>query len=203
MNADARALEARLDNGGTRGTGAIGGVQAGYNWQRGGVVFGLETDISWLDLHETRNTGLVTVGMRTGETADEIDSHWLYTLRPRIGLAFDRALIYGTGGLAVANWRFSHIQTWDFPDGCPTIGTQQFCHLGKTSDTVATWTAGAGVEYAFLNNVSLKAEYLWVDGPDQSFTSLNTGTVAGQPVFHSVDISGISIVRFGFNVKFQ
>ena len=202
MNGAARALEAAIDNGGVHGSGFMGGLQGGYNVQRGNIVLGLETDFNWLDLHASRNTGLVTVGGFTGETLDKVSEDWLFTLRPRVGVTYDRALFYATGGLAVTQSSFSHRQSWNFADGCPTAANgQEFCHVGSTSDTNATWTVGGGLEYALSNTWSVKGEYLYVATQDLSFTSQNAG-FTGQPVIHSADLGGVNIFRIGINYKF-
>lgn len=60
---------------------AMFGGQLGVNVQRGNAVFGVETDLGWLN----------TDG----------DFH-LGTVRGRVGIAMGNALVYGTGGYAYA-----------------------------------------------------------------------------------------------------
>jgi outer membrane immunogenic protein len=115
----------------------VGGT-AGYNWQLGNAVLGLEGDIDWANLKGTNTSTLCPLGCSTSDT-------WLSTVRGRAGYAFGGVLPYVTGGLAVGDIR---------------AATPGF--VGATN-TSAGWTAGAGVEFALPGNWSAKAEYLYVD----------------------------------------
>ncbi|MGO4524841.1 outer membrane protein [Microvirga sp. 2MCAF35] len=77
--------------------GFVGGAQAGYNYQIGSFVVGLEGDIQYADF------GGDDVVLRDGRLADFNNSDWFGTVRARAGVAFDRALIYATGGFAFAD----------------------------------------------------------------------------------------------------
>ncbi|HUF43970.1 MAG TPA: hypothetical protein VMN43_01390 [Aestuariivirgaceae bacterium] len=87
-------------------SGLIGGVQAGYNWQAGSLVFGLEGDISFADWDDSAvifDTDAGDVGgpyaeRHVGSVSAEVD--FLATIRGRLGYAFNSLLIYGTGGVA-------------------------------------------------------------------------------------------------------
>jgi outer membrane immunogenic protein len=117
--------------------GLVGGT-AGYNYQIGQAVLGLEGDVDWANLSGTRTTLGCPVGCSTDDT-------WLSTVRGRVGYAFDRFLPYITGGLAAGNIQAN---TPGFPGA---------------STTNAGWTLGGGVEVALPGNWSAKAEYLHVD----------------------------------------
>ncbi len=75
--------------------GFAGGLLAGYNYQIGSVVVGAEVDGEFL---------VTGKGRYTAETGDFITAHtnWVGSARGRVGYAFDRVLIYATGGLALA-----------------------------------------------------------------------------------------------------
>jgi outer membrane immunogenic protein len=77
--------------------GFVGGAQVGYNYQIGSFVVGLEGDIQYADFGRE---GAFVVG---GTTYDVDNSDWFGTVRARAGVAFDRALIYATGGFAFAD----------------------------------------------------------------------------------------------------
>ncbi len=82
--------------------GAFGGGQIGYNAQRGNFVFGVEADIQGANITDSKTlTETVTVGdagqLRLGLNTS-LD--WFGTVRGRVGYAFDRTLVYATGGLA-------------------------------------------------------------------------------------------------------
>jgi outer membrane immunogenic protein len=79
-----------------------GGGQIGYNYQIGSFVIGVETDIQWADTDQAENVAFVPFGAGTfvpGSFDNDL-SDWFGTVRARAGVAFDRVLIYATGGLA-------------------------------------------------------------------------------------------------------
>ena len=80
--------------------GFIGGAQVGYNYQIGSFVVGLEGDIQYADFGREGAFDLDGDGDEDGvfESSD-----WFGTVRARAGVAFDRALIYATGGFAFAD----------------------------------------------------------------------------------------------------
>lgn len=160
-------------------TGVIGGVQAGYNWQFNNLVVGLEGDISFASVN--RNVPIVAAG--AGDTySSRLDA--LGTLRGRIGWAFDRTLVYATGGVAWASLKDS------FND--PVT----FGFTAAPSSSVVGWTLGGGVEYAIANHWTVKAEYLHV-----GFPSRGSSVVAGAPYTFSFKDS-LDIGRVGINYKF-
>ena len=115
------------------GDGGLVGGTLGYNWQFGHFVAGLETDFDWADI--TKNDGFGDRG-RLG---------YLGTVRGRLGYAFDRVLLYGTGGLAYGDTHFRQIG------------------VGSDSQTQLGWTSGGGIEYALWRNISAKIEYRYTD----------------------------------------
>jgi outer membrane immunogenic protein len=125
--------------------GGFGGGTIGYNWQFGTFVVGLEGDGTFGDVSATGTGTTVVNGVVVPASAtDKIQA--LATIRGRIGVAVDQVLLYGTGGLALADEKASATA------------------LGVTiSDTKTRtgWTAGAGVEWMFIPRWSLKAEYLY------------------------------------------
>ncbi len=124
------------DRFGTSG-GLVGGT-AGYNWQFGHAVLGLEGDIDWTNISGTGTSTLCPAGCTTSET-------WLSTVRGRAGYAFGGVLPYVTGGLAAGDIRAA------------TPG------FAGATDTNAGWTVGGGIEFALPGNWTAKAEYLHVD----------------------------------------
>jgi len=119
--------------------GLIGGL-AGYNWQFDNpVVIGVEGDLAWASI-KGDDGGL-------GGSTDSSQYRWLGSVRGRLGYAFDRWLVFGTGGWAVANIR--HTSTFG---------------VGDSFDTTRNgWTAGAGIEYAFTPNWTARADYRYFD----------------------------------------
>jgi outer membrane immunogenic protein len=86
--------------------GFVGGAQIGYNYQIGSFVIGLETDIQWADTGDDEEVRFVPAGVTgtfiPGEFNNDL-SDWFGTVRARAGVAFDRVLIYATGGLAYSD----------------------------------------------------------------------------------------------------
>jgi outer membrane immunogenic protein len=173
-------------------TGFTGGGQLGCNYQTGSMVLGVETDINYLHTDASYfATGLIPSSLNRASSTVTASTDWLYTLRGRVGVTVDRALLYATGGLAVGNEKFS----------------QTFFHFvnssveaGSASSVKAGWTAGAGIEYAITNSLSAKLEYLHVELPSTSFTAINS--VLSD---YNADNRGRlreDIVRLGLNWKF-
>jgi outer membrane immunogenic protein len=198
--------------------GWTAGGQIGCNWQTGvniiggNLVLGVEGDLNWLRINATRNTGIVThPNGHLYQSIDTINMRWLGTARGRVGLAFGTVMLYGTGGLAVAPINVSKDFRWDFTDGCPIINTLQSCHVGGVSGTRTGWTAGGGIEWAFVPSHpgwTVKAEYLYADFGSQTYTTLNRGTIfvpvgaaAAQPANHTVS-TNLHLFRVGVNFLF-
>jgi outer membrane immunogenic protein len=178
-----------------KSTGLMGGAQAGYNWQTGAIVLGLEADINATKSHHSSSiTRGAVPGLPLGFTVSEdIKSNWLFTLRPRVGVAFDRTMIYATGGLAVANFNFT--QSSAFPD-CPCGIT------GTASGTKTGWTVGGGAEFAFAPMWSVKVEYLYVDLGKRSFAdNLGAFGFPDASFTHETHLRE-NIVRLGINYRF-
>jgi outer membrane immunogenic protein len=152
----------------TEGTSFIGGGQAGYNWQFGQFVLGIEGDIAWR--HQTNSANMVPFA---GTPSDQVNvtnsQNWLATVRPRAGIAFGNLLLYGTGGVAFGEVEHSYQEI--------RVTTGQARMLADTS-TRTGWAAGAGVQWAFAPQWSIGVEYLHVD---LGSTTLAQGpsTVAG------------------------
>jgi outer membrane immunogenic protein len=131
------------------GDGFIGGGQIGYNWQVNQWVFGVEADIQGADIK-----GAVDIIFNTVEGPGRFVAHeklnWLGTVRGRVGWAWGRLLIYGTGGFAYGGVDVD--QNTIFP-------TVQY--PSSVSTTKTGWTAGGGLEWAFYGNWSGKIEGLY------------------------------------------
>jgi outer membrane immunogenic protein len=79
--------------------GFVGGAQIGYNYQIGSFVVGLEGDIQYADFGDNR------YDFGTAGIFEDGSDDWFGTVRARAGVAFDRALVYATGGFAFADDR--------------------------------------------------------------------------------------------------
>lgn len=177
--------------------GFIGGVQAGYNWQSGQVVYGVEADFQGSTVKAEDKLDLNVGGVGgvdlSGKAGTKVD--WFGTVRARIGYAAsDRFMVYGTGGLA-----YGHVKSYingDITSGGALVGSID----ESKSKTKAGWTIGAGAEYAITNNWTLKSEYLYTD---LGKTTLYQGDIFGAGVDASLknDVA-FHTVRIGVNYKF-
>jgi len=124
--------------------GVIGGVLAGYNWQNGPVVFGLEGDFGWIHAHGVGQPTFITT-----QAPNTYDLNWTSHLRGRAGYALDNWLFYVAGGLAVADL--------DFHEGAITTTPP------PTGGKYFGWSIGGGAEFAFTRNLVGRIEYLYDD----------------------------------------
>src|SRR3954466_10007264 len=79
--------------------GFVGGT-AGYNWQTGNVVFGVEADGAWADVNASAAGAVVVPGLGVIPLSVTSKTDALGTVRGRIGWAVNNVLVYGTGGYA-------------------------------------------------------------------------------------------------------
>jgi outer membrane immunogenic protein len=157
-----------LAGAGGSSSGFIGGGQIGYNWQVKQFVLGVEADAVGTDLHgstasATRSFGPPIIPITVNQTVTVDFGHidWMATFRGRAGIAFDRALLYVTGGAAVAGIGATTTTVVNGPGIGLPAGT--FSSAGSGSGTRWGWTAGAGVEWAFNRNWSVAGEYRHAD----------------------------------------
>jgi outer membrane immunogenic protein len=151
--------------------GFVAGGQIGYNFQWNWLVLGAEADIQWSDIDGSTDN----IVCFPDTCATDID--WFGTVRGRAGVAFNRLLIYGTGGLAYGE-----------------VDAVCCGAVFDKNDTNWGWTAGGGVEVGFTPRISFKAEYLFVDLDDVSQNVPGTVLTAEADATH--------IVRAGFNWRF-
>ncbi|SDR34465.1 outer membrane protein [Pseudovibrio sp. Tun.PSC04-5.I4] len=142
--------------------GVTVGVHAGYNFVVApSIVLGAEADIQYNNLSEK-------------DSAEELKSDWNATVRGRAGYAFDRTLVYGTGGAA-------------FKNVTAKSGS------GKDDKNIVGYVVGAGVEHAVTDMVTARVEYLYQDFGDQKFDFDSAES--------KTDLSE-NLVRAGVSVKF-
>jgi outer membrane receptor protein involved in Fe transport/opacity protein-like surface antigen len=156
-----------------REPGFLGGAQVGANYQTGPVVWSFEADYD----ASTQNKSL-PAGALTGSTSQ---TPWFATLRGRVGMAFDRTLVYGTAGGAVGELR----SIANIPAGTT-----------NTTVTYGTWTAGAGVEYGITDHLSARVEYLYLNK-----NNIATGVIGPSPTQLTSHLQD-NRVRAGLNYRF-
>jgi outer membrane immunogenic protein len=168
-------------------SGFLGGAQVGVNYQLDAVVVGIEADFSWADLSgPTCNFSAPnTAPLQCQSKADRFG-----TVTARLGVAFDRALIYFKGGAA---WVHEEHELLFFVN--PLLAPTAVVSKSKWG-----WTAGAGIEYALARNWSAKLEYDFMGfGTSRylfDFPTLNTAL--------GIEIKQrVHAVKFGWNYKFD
>jgi outer membrane immunogenic protein len=131
--------------------GVVGGAHAGYQYQFKQLVLGIEGSIDWTSLTSTGVAAFPVVF--GGSTLSAHTSAGVQgSIRGKIGLALDRVLIYGTGGVAFGG--FSTTFALAAPNLAPPIFS-----TANASTTRAGWTAGGGLQYSVTNNWWIFAEY--------------------------------------------
>ena len=165
---DPTALNFNNTSLGARSTGVIGGAQAGYNWQMGSLVTGLEADIQGSSIKGSVSAAPTILGTSLPTTDGTLISSepklaWFGTVRGRLGVTVTPdLLLYGTGGLAYGQVDASA----NYIEGPGTVAP------ASVSKTKVGWTAGAGAEWMFARNWSAKLEYLYLDlGSDSAIGS--------------------------------
>ena len=167
--------------------GILGGLQAGYNWQTGKFVWGVEADISATDIHGSSTTGPISalappIILPGSSHTNTQRMDWFGTVRARLGFTpTDRVLLYATGGLA-----YGHVKYTSFMDAVPGFPVFQFA--GTENATQLGWTAGAGGEWAITNNWSVKGEYLYFDLGNHTVTGRRVAVVVPDPFANSNDV---------------
>lgn len=161
-------------------TGFVGGGQVGYNWQVSNFVLGVEADANWNRVRPSATAIPIdpfSFQTLTGTATAQID--WTVSLRGRVGVAFDRLLVYATGGGVVAGGKDSSSFTlanpitgitFPTPFAGTTFANSNFTRLG--------WTVGGGLEYAFDRNWSIAGEYRYSDFGRRTVTLANTDPAA-------------------------
>src|SRR5262249_56032982 len=131
------------------GGGGLGGGKVGGNYKSGSWVFGAEGDASGATLKGSSACASTSFFIGALPPANcKVKVEGVGTIAARLGVAFDRVLVYGKGGAAWASDKYS--LTSVTPTLLPTF---------NGSETRWGWMVGAGLEYAFYDNWSAKIEY--------------------------------------------
>lgn len=177
--------------------GWLGGLQVGYNWRlQGPIVIGFEADISWTDMDGSGTFDTDKYGRSVWSKQHDLELDYFGTARVRLGYAAQSVLPYITGGLAWGKTSGDLAVTYIPPAG---VGGTSYA---STDENHVGWTIGAGVEYAISSNLSIKAEYLYVDLGDEDYL-FKGETYTGLPFDTDSFASDLTfdVVRVGLNYK--
>ncbi len=176
------------------------GGQAGYNYQAGNLVYGLETDINY---NSTDDSGTGILGAFVAPPGGPVGTSYIHytvnqqidyfgTLRGRLGFTpADRLLLYVTGGLA-----YGHVSS------STSFSTPGFSISGSSSAMQVGWALGTGGEYALTNNWSVKLEYLYIDLGSMSYPIVGAFSVPSHTTLTTTINTAQNVIRVGLNYKF-
>jgi opacity protein-like surface antigen len=185
--------------------GFVGGGQVGANYQMGNAVVGIEADGGWSNAKGGRSCPNIFFNCE-----DHMD--WLATVTGRLGYTWGRTLVYAKGGFAAARmdertvWNADSqaISAFFVPPGNVIGGvvlanlTPPVPSVQSSTATPTGWTLGAGIEFGLTPNWSAKAEYLYYDLGDTTYTfTANTFTTTAK--IHETG----NLVRVGVNYRFS
>jgi outer membrane immunogenic protein len=176
--------------------GGVFGGQAGFNFQTGPVVWGVEGDLQWASQSATAcgHLCLNAPGTTLG-TAVYQKIKWFNTARARVGYTNGPALIYATAGAAWAGIEETDTLTTSPP---AVTQSQQF------SNKVGGVAYGAGVEVRLMWGWTGKLEYLHLDlgGTTTTVALLPPIVPAGSSLSTTTGRIRDDIIRVGLNWQF-
>jgi outer membrane immunogenic protein len=129
--------------------GFVGGVQAGYNWQKGPLVYGIEADATWSDISFSDGVRFCDFGdCVSARVSASID--WMATVRGRVGYLFQPSLLaYATAGFGFVSASAS--------SSVAGFGLRERVSF---SDTETDFVFGIGIEGRLSEVSTLRVEYL-------------------------------------------
>jgi outer membrane immunogenic protein len=203
-------------------SGGFGGGQIGYNWVfpggygggptgPGGWLVGVEADIQGASLHRSFPTLFFADGADIASVSTDSRLNWFGTLRGRFGFATGPVLFYGTGGFAFGGVRNNLLVGFTDTDDCTPSATQACSAVGfngnfnnNNNNTRTGWVLGAGLEWMFAPNWSLKGEYQYINlgSVTQAATAAISNlehTAAGVPFTEIEGVTAARRVNMNFN----
>ncbi|MDB5569588.1 MAG: porin [Hyphomicrobiales bacterium] len=166
--------------------GGLVGVTAGYNFQAGNMVYGIEGDIGGVFGSKSDELLYRSSDYNNSTSAQ---TRALATLRARLGIASGASLFYVTAGAAAVQQKLSIIGNYYAPDG----------KYGSTSKWKFAPVAGVGIEHQLGGGWTAKVEGLYVFETKQSVNSSFSSEGYGKTFAAK---SSHAVVRFGLNYIF-
>jgi outer membrane immunogenic protein len=177
-----------VSEGGHSGSGWLAGGQVGFNYQISQWVWGVEAQFS-----ATRIDGSNISPPFPGDTLHS-RSDFIGTIAGRVGVAWDRTLLYAKGGGAWVHDKYWEV---DSAGAFSPVGTV----FAEADEVRWGWMVGAGIEYAFAPNWSAKVEYNYLDLGTRRIAF--SPTVANQSAFEEDIRQRVQLVKVGVNYKFD
>lgn len=200
-----------VNNGGTfthHPSSIIAGIQAGHDWARNQIVYGVVFDYGALPLNSSKRVSNLPYpdNSTTYSVYTSMSTNWLLTLRGRLGYQAQlhwQSLLYLTGGLALTQLKINN----NYSDNSSLLGAGR----NSNAENKIGWAAGAGIELLSHNNMSINVEYLYVQVPSVKTTSFISNTEAGFGIpvqslnssFTSTGQFHASLLKIGLNYRFD
>ena len=171
--------------------GWFAGGQAGYNWQYGSSwLVGLEADLQYSRISHSI-TGIFTNPSGTVPISGSANFNmdWFGTVRGRFGMTAESWLVYATGGLAYGHISYD-LSAIEIAGGSRAPLYQSAL---SASDTRFGYVVGAGIEYAFTPNLTMRGEYQYI----------NLGTIGAAAPVTPVGVPSETATLKSINAVFQ
>jgi high affinity Mn2+ porin len=172
------------------------GAQIGYDWQKGPLVYGLETELNFLGLRRGDDGalgGYAPFGGRARALATEENGDYFASIRARFGYAFGHLLVYLSGGVAAGGWRGASFVTLA-PGGA--FGPF-YAPISRSSRM--KFVVGAGLEQALFDRWSARLEYSYVNQQSQTRLFDDYASAA----FAVRQSSEAHVLRLGLDYRFD
>ena len=175
----------------------IGGGQIGGNYQIGQFVIGGEWDFDWAGNNNNNNTNNVGVFIPgVGNIVVTNNNHWITTVAARFGYAFDRVLLYGKAG---GGWVGSNNLSITNATTGVSLTCGNFTNCGNNN---GGWLVGAGAEWMFVPNWSVKVEYDYLGLGNRTFFIPAGAPLLAGDTFTSNN-RNVQMLKFGINYLFN
>jgi len=174
----------------------IGGGQIGGNYQIGQFVIGGEWDFDWA-ANNNNSTGVFIPGV--GNIVVTNNNRWITTVAARFGWAIDHWLLYGKAG---GGWVGSNnVNITNLTTGV-SFNCGTFSGFTNCGNNTGGWLVGAGFEYAFTNNWTVKVEYDYLGLGNRTFVVPATAPFLAGDTFTSNN-RNVQMVKIGVNYLFN
>jgi outer membrane immunogenic protein len=184
--------------------GFVGGGQAGYNFQTGPYVYGVETDFTWMNLRGTATMSPFFTGKGDNTASWTSNYNWLYTARLRGGITMGgNWLLYGTGGVAVVDVKDTAL-CMSSGSGCGSSITPSPQNIEwSKSSTLVGGVVGGGIETLFSPNwiFGVKALHVFLPSTTPGLVTHSTSFLGPVPASWSFD-HNLTIVTLELTYKF-
>ncbi|MGO9115037.1 MAG: outer membrane protein [Thermoguttaceae bacterium] len=185
--------------------GAIGGAHLGYNYQINQWVIGVEGSV---DLTSSLYIASFPVAFGGSSLSASTASNVQGSIRGRIGYAFDRAIIYATGGVTFVNYTTSYELIGNYSGNAGINGGNLVFGSNYFTNFPVGWTVGGGVEYAIDDYWSVRGEYRYTSFGTVSNAFIDGGALASTPGLIGSSLNANrrlnqNQVEAGFSYKFD